>query len=797
MDTLVLRSALPVRPVSLRLAQRLGPLVVVALAYYAGCLAGFALRFPSSGISFFWPPTAVLTTALLLTAPRSWPALLAAAFVAHAVAHAQDGVPIGAWPLQFFGNGSQALLGALVVRRYSGVTPLFGDLRRVMTFIAGVCLLAPAAASIVPAYVYVAMGWATDFGQAWQARVLTNAVAALTLVPSLVAFWQYLSGTCIPRRLTEYSLLLLGLTAVHLATLYLEQADVLGITVALSAPVPFLLWGTIRFGGPGLSVALLWTTLLTIWNVSAGQGPLAGGAAQVDTVLGVQLFIAATAMPMMLIAGLLEQNRAEHGALVDAVRQNAAILKALPDVMFLLTRDGRYLRYYARGRADLPAAPDSLMGMHIQDVLPPDLVDTFARALASASCVTPTIIEYTDVTDGEARRYEGRFIGVDDDRVLSVIRDITQRWQSENTLRETQQRYELATRAGEVGVWDFNVQTGEVCVEGRLEEVLGYRNREIGTSGADWDRLVSPADKDELNARMMALINGATTTYEAEFRMIHKDGSVRWVHSKGAVTDTVGGKPARVTGTYTDITERKESARALQEANDALLRLGRVAALGELSASIAHELHQPLTAISANANACLRWLDLGPVAQCRDALVDVVESSRRASHIVTRTQQMFTNQPPQKRPLDLNEPIRNIVEIAEAQVRWCDVTLEMTLDESLPLVLADAVQIQQVLLNLIMNGLDAMEGVAGPSRLLHISSRRRGPNAVVSVRDSGAGFAPKDARRLFEPFFTTKAGGTGMGLTISQSIIRKHGGSLWAVANADRGATFRFKIPVQ
>ena len=168
-----------------------------------------------------------------------------------------------------------------------------------------------------------------------------------------------------------------------------------------------------------------------------------------------------------------------------------------------------------------------------------------------------------------------------------------------------------------------------------------------------------------------------------------------------------------------------------------------------------------------------------------------------ASHIVTRTQQMFTNQSLQKRPLDLNEPIRNILEIAEAQVRWCDVALEMMLDESLPLVLADAVQIQQVLLNLIMNGLDAMEGVAGSSRLLHISSRRRGRDAVVSVRDSGAGFAPKDARRLFEPFFTTKAGGTGMGLTISQSIIRKHGGSLWAVANADRGATFRFKIPVQ
>jgi C4-dicarboxylate-specific signal transduction histidine kinase len=175
--------------------------------------------------------------------------------------------------------------------------------------------------------------------------------------------------------------------------------------------------------------------------------------------------------------------------------------------------------------------------------------------------------------------------------------------------------------------------------------------------------------------------------------------------------------------------------------------------------------------------------------------VDVIESSRRASHIVTRTQQMFTNRPLQKRLLNLNDPIRDILEIAEAQVRWCDVALEVTLDESLPLVFADSVQIQQVLLNLIMNGLDAMEGVTGSPRVLQISSRRRGRGAVVSVRDAGTGFHPQDASRLFTPFFTTKAGGTGMGLTISQSIIKKHGGSLWGVANTDRGATFRFRIP--
>jgi len=129
---------------------RAGPPLVVAVAYYAGCLAGFALRFPSSGISFFWPPTAVLTAALLLVAPRAWTALLASAFVAHAVAHAQDGVPIGAWPVQYIGNAAQAVLVALLVRRLSGDAPFFTDARRVLVFI-GACTVAPALASLIPA----------------------------------------------------------------------------------------------------------------------------------------------------------------------------------------------------------------------------------------------------------------------------------------------------------------------------------------------------------------------------------------------------------------------------------------------------------------------------------------------------------------------------------------------------------------------------------------------------------------------------------------------------------------------
>jgi CheY-like chemotaxis protein len=225
--------------------------------------------------------------------------------------------------------------------------------------------------------------------------------------------------------------------------------------------------------------------------------------------------------------------------------------------------------------------------------------------------------------------------------------------------------------------------------------------------------------------------------------------------------------------------------------------MGRIAALAELSASIDHELQQPLTAIATNMNACLQWIDAAaPVAEIRAALTDAVKDAQRASHIVARTHEMFTNRPMQKSVVNLNAAIRNVLEIAGGSLRERDVRLELKLYEELPSVFGDTVQIQQVLLNLVGNAVEAMEGVTHKPRVLRVGSRPCRNGAVVSVRDNGHGFETQGFRRVFEPFYTTKPEGVGMGLTTSRSIIKSHGGSLWAVANADEGATFRFRIPL-
>ena len=635
-----------------------------------------------------------------------------------------------------------------------------------LTFILGACVVAPAVASLIPAYAYVQLGWATDFSQAWRARTVSNAVASLTLIPAIVILWRYLwprpSG--VPARLGEYGLLLVGLSATHLAAGYIERTDVLALLVVLYTPVPFLLWATIRFGGAGLSVALVWTTFLTISSAFVGHGPLANNAGA-DTVIGIQLFLFATGVPMMVIAGLLQQNRSEHRALVDLERQKSAILRAHPDRMFVQSRDGVYLQFYARNPDDLLVSPELFIGKHMRDVLPADLADKFALAFQSVTFQEPTIIEYTLDMNGEPRRYESRVTGLDGDRVLSVVQDITDRWRSETGLREAQQRYALATAAGGIAVWEFNVQTGGVSVDGALHASLGYQAHEIGPNLLDWKRVFLPADWEDVYTRFVSFTGGARSNFELEFRMMHKDGSVRWFVSRGAVAEHVGTAPTRFIGTIADITERKAAAQALNEANDALIRMGRVAALTELSASIAHELHQPLTAIATNATACLRWVDATAIdGDVRDALTAVVTEAQRASHIVTRTHEMFTNQPMQKSVLNLNAAIRNVLEIAGGRLRERDVRLELRLLDELPAVLGDTVQIQQVLLNLVGNAVEALDGITDGPRVLRITSRRYRNGAVVSVRDTGRGFEPHAARRVFDPFYIDEGRRHGDGL---------------------------------
>jgi PAS domain S-box-containing protein len=241
--------------------------------------------------------------------------------------------------------------------------------------------------------------------------------------------------------------------------------------------------------------------------------------------------------------------------------------------------------------------------------------------------------------------------------------------------------------------------------------------------------------------------------------------------------------------------ERKRAEEAFRTAQMDLAHVARMATLGVMTASIAHEINQPLGALVNNAGACVAWLDAENFEEVRNSVELVMDDAQRAAEIITRIRALVRKAPAQKEWLDINEVMREVIGLAQGEVQRNRIELEMRPSENVPLVCADRIQLQQVMLNLVMNAIEAMTQVSGPRELL-ISSEADGPKGVVVVvRDSGAGLDSKSLERLFEPFYTTKPQGMGMGLAICRSIIEAHSGRLWATSNPDRGASFHFSLP--
>jgi PAS domain S-box-containing protein len=364
--------------------------------------------------------------------------------------------------------------------------------------------------------------------------------------------------------------------------------------------------------------------------------------------------------------------------------------------------------------------------------------------------------------------------------------------------RQSQVRYALATAAGGVGVWDWNLDTNEVNVDSSLKSSLGYADTEIPNHLDDLSRLIHPDDAATALARVRESAEPPHAPYEVEFRLVHRAGGVRWFLSRGSYVRRNGG-PAHLTGTYIDITERKASERALGEMQTELTRVSRLTALGEFAASLSHEVRQPLSSIVMNAKASLRWLaDATPnLGEVRSALLDVVEAGNWASELIQRNRELFKHHTVRKEPVDIHDVVRDVAALAQMRLQDRRAVLTTSFVPGLPAVIGDRIELQQVLLNLIANAIDAIESVDPGSRRIDVATMLV-PNGLVQVcvRDNGIGLDGVDLQRMFSLSYTTKASGTGIGLSLSRSIVEAHGGTLWAQQNADRGATFSFTIPV-
>ena len=286
--------------------------------------------------------------------------------------------------------------------------------------------------------------------------------------------------------------------------------------------------------------------------------------------------------------------------------------------------------------------------------------------------------------------------------------------------------------------------------------------------------------------------------YEVEYRILLPGGAVRYIRSVGHPVLNASGDLVQFVGSSTDITERKQAEEALHQAQKDVARINRITTMGELTASLAHEVKQPIAAAVTDANTCVRWLsrDDPDVEEAREAASRVVKDATRAAEIITRVRQLFKKGTPEQALIDVNEIIREMIVLLGSDATRYDVSIQTELAKDLPQVMGDRVQMQQVLMNLMTNSIDAMKDLDGTRELI-ISSQAEDGQLMISVSDTGVGLPPKQADQIFDAFFTTKPQGTGMGLRISRSIVESHGGRLWAADNSPRGASFHLTLPIK
>jgi two-component system sensor kinase FixL len=326
------------------------------------------------------------------------------------------------------------------------------------------------------------------------------------------------------------------------------------------------------------------------------------------------------------------------------------------------------------------------------------------------------------------------------------------------------------------------------------EELYGWtRDEAVGQVSHDLTQTIFPAPLEKIMAEL-----NSTGRWEGELIHTRRDGTRVVVASRWALQSDERGKPTAVLETNNDITERKRTEEALHKVQAELAHVTRVTTLGEMTTSIAHEVNQPLGAVVNNASACLRWLagEAPNLEEARQSARLIIADGHRASEIIGRIRALVKKSPPRKDRLDINETILEVIALTRSEAQKNRLSLQTQLSSDLPLILGDRIQLQQVILNLIINAIEAMSGVGeGPRELLLGSRKDDSQGVLVRVRDSGPGLDPKSLDRLFTAFYTTKPQGMGMGLAISRSIIEAHGGRLWASANEGRGATFEFTLP--
>ena len=770
--------------------------LVVFVGYYLGAKLGFALTFRPHPVSVLWPPNSILAAALLLTPVRIWWLVLLAAFPAHLAAEFQSQVPPTMILCWFISNSCEAVIGAGLTRYLIGGPVKLNCLRSVGFFCLGVVFIAPFLSSFLDAGFVRWNVWGQGaYWEIWRVRFTSNVLAALTVAP-LIVTWATSGIPSLrnaPRsRYLEVGLLLLGLLSVSFAVLYRLGSGT--DSALLYLPLPFLLWAAVQFGSCGASTALWIVTFSAIWGATHGHGPFAGGS-PAQNALAVQLFLIVLSTPLIFLAAVVEER-------ANVEQRFAKVFRSSPDAMLVIRRkDSCILDVNERWQTIFGYRREEAISHRISDLHPNSGKSDLEKLIAGTSEGKPLHdLELSLPTKtGDVRDTVLSADTVDiagEPCFVVIIRDITHRKRGEAALRESEERMSLAAEAANLAMWEWNLSTDEVWSTRTRPDLPGPPVSEKATFESFISRLHID-DRDRIREALKAAINSGED-FDAEFRVALSDGGVRWMVARGRVQVNEHGRPLRILGISIDITTRKQAEFQAQQQRDELGHLSRVAVMGEMAASIAHELNQPLSGIISNASAGQRFIDRGDVdlGELRDLLADIVADGRRAGDVIRGIQSMVKKGAPVRQRVNLNDLVMNVVHIVNPDATLHSCKMETLLDPNLPAIEANPIQLQQVLINLVINAFDAMRDTPLSRRKVVIVTEWNGESTIcASVRDYGVGISEEASERLFEHFFTTKAKGLGMGLGIVRSIVESHAGTVAAENVEGGGARFHFTLP--
>ncbi|WP_429031356.1 PAS domain-containing sensor histidine kinase [Bradyrhizobium sp. I1.14.4] len=493
---------------------------------------------------------------------------------------------------------------------------------------------------------------------------------------------------------------------------------------------------------------------------------------------------------------------------IEALRNSEAQWKEVfehnPVMYFMVDATGLVLSVNTFGAAQLGYTVDELLGQSVLRVFAAedrDMVQSNVAACLDNIGQTHNW-EIRKVRKDGSRlwvRENAKAVRRLDDRLIVLIacEDITERKHAENALQQSEMYLTEAQRLSHTGSFGWHVASGEIIWSEETFRIFEFDKAPSIKHGTVLQR-IHPDDRTRVQRTIdRASLDGKD--FEHGYRLLMPNGAIKYVHARAHAVTNLSGDTEFI-GAVTDVTARKRAEAELHEAQTNLAHVTRVTALGELAASIAHEVNQPLAAVVTNAAACLRWLNRAApdLNEARGAVRSIISDGNRAGEVIQRVRALVNKTTGQKAPLDINEVINEVISLVQHQLQSHLVSLQLDLAPALPPVVADRVQLQQVILNLVVNGIEAMQPVTDRPRELVIRTRHDDAGQIlVTVADCGVGISTENAERLFDAFYTTKAGGMGMGLSICRSIVEAHRGRLSVAANISPGTTFQFTLPLR